>query len=128
MSPWFFNIFFDRVVRQVNDRVMVRGANLRDEKGGGCEIKHVLYTSDTVLVAEIRKHLHHIVSEFERACDNMGLKINVGKRKVLMVKQDQMGSCEKVRVSGEEMEEVGKFNYLGVMIITNGGMGNDVVG
>ena len=36
-----------------------------------------------------------------------------------------MGSCEKVRVNGEEMEEVDKFNYLGVMISTDGGMGEE---
>ena len=45
---------------------------------GGREIKQVLYADDTVLVAEAREHLQHIASEFERACDSMGLKINVG--------------------------------------------------
>ena len=33
-----------------------------------------------------------------------------------------MGSCEKVRVNEEEMQEVGEFNYL-VIISTDGGMG-----
>ena len=75
-----------------------------------------------MFVAETRYHLQHIVNEFERACDSMGLKINVEKSKVL-VKKDQRGSCEKVRVSGEEMQEVDKFNYLGMMISTNGRMG-----
>ena len=42
----------------------------------------------------------------------MELNVNVGKSKVLMVKRDQMGSYEKVRVSGEGMQEVDKFNYL----------------
>ena len=37
-----------------------------------------------------------------------------------------MGSCDKVRVNGEEMQEVDKFNYLGVMISTNSGMGEEV--
>ena len=37
-----------------------------------------------------------------------------------------MGSCEKVRVNGEEMQEVDKFNYLGVMISTDGGMGDEM--
>ena len=55
------------------------------------------------MVAERREHLQHIVSEFE------------------MVKKDQMESCEKVRVSGDEMREVDKFNYLGVMLSTDGG-------
>ena len=62
------------------------------------------------------------MSEFERACDSIRMKINVGKIKVLMVKMDQMGSCEAVRVTGEEMQEVDKFNYLGVMISTGGGV------
>ena len=37
-----------------------------------------------------------------------------------------MGSCEKVRVSGEKVQEVEKFNYLGVVINTDGGMGEEV--
>ena len=42
----------------------------------------------------------------------MGLKINVGKSKVLTINiyRDQIGSCEMVRVNGEEMKEVDKFN------------------
>ena len=64
--------------------------------------------------------------EFERACDSMGLKNNVGKSKVLTIKNDQMGSCEKVRVNGEELQEVDKFDYLRVMISTDGGMGEEV--
>ena len=80
----------------------------------------------TVLVAERREHLQHIASWFERACDSMGLKINVGKSKMLTIKKDQMGSCEKVRVNGEELQEVDKFKYLGVMISTDGGMGEEL--
>ena len=51
------------------------------------------------------------MSEFEGACDSMRLKINIGKSKVFTIKKDQMGSCENVRVNGEEMQEVDKFNY-----------------
>ena len=49
----------------------------------------------------------------------MRLKINVGKSKILMVRKDQMVSCKDVRVSGEEIQEVDKFNYL------DGGMGEE---
>ena len=35
MSPWLLNIFFNRVVRQVNERATRRGVKLRDEDGGG---------------------------------------------------------------------------------------------
>ena len=52
MSPWLFNIFFDRVVRQVNERAMGRGVTLRDENGRCLENKQILYAIDTILTAE----------------------------------------------------------------------------
>ena len=48
-------------------------------EGGG--IKRILYIEDTVFVAETREHFQHIVNEFERPFDRMGLKVNVGKSK-----------------------------------------------
>ena len=71
------------------------GVKLRDENGGGWEIKQVVYADDTALVAETRVH---IVNEFERGCDSMGLKINVWS-KVLKIKNDQIGSFERVKVN-----------------------------
>ena len=68
------------------------------------KIKHVLYACDRVLIAETREHLQDIVNKLERACDSMMLKINVGKSKLLVFKKDQSGSCEKVRVSGKEIQ------------------------
>ena len=50
----------------------------------------------------------------------MGLKINVGKSKGLVIKKDQRRSSTKVRVSGEERQEVDKFKYLEVMRIADG--------
>ena len=55
----------------------------------------------------------------------MGLKYNVGKSKILVVKKDQRRSCEKVRVTGEEIVEVDKFYYLEV-ISRDDGMGKEV--
>ena len=83
MSQWFFNIFFGyRVVRQVNERAAERGMRQRDGNGEDWEIKQVLTAGDKALVAETREYLQHIVNKFERACDNMGLKINIGKSKL----------------------------------------------
>ena len=33
MSTWLFNIFFDKVVRQVNEKAMGKGVKLKDENG-----------------------------------------------------------------------------------------------
>ena len=42
-----FNIFFDRVVRQMNERAMGRGIKLRDQDRGSWEIKQVLNADDS---------------------------------------------------------------------------------
>ena len=47
MSLWLFNIFFGRVVRQVNERLSWREMKLTDENGRGGEIKQILYADDT---------------------------------------------------------------------------------
>ena len=83
-------------------------------------------TSIIWLVAETSKHLHPVVNEFERVWDKMGLKINVGKSKALALKKEQRGSYEKVNVGREEIQGVDKFNYLGIMINVDGGMGEEV--
>ena len=43
------------------------------------------------MVAETSEHLKHIVNEFERACESMGLEINVEKSKVYVVKRTKGG-------------------------------------
>ena len=50
------------MVRQVNERSMRRGVKLRYKNVGNWEVKQVLHANDTVLVAETREHLQHIVS------------------------------------------------------------------
>ena len=65
MSSWLFNIFFDRVVQQVNERVTGKGVKLRDGNGGVWEINKY-YMQMKVLVAETRDYLQYIVNEFER--------------------------------------------------------------
>ena len=82
-SMCLFKIFFDRVVTRLNGRPMGRGVKLRDENGGCWEIKQALYADDTVLVAEAREHLQHIANEFERVCDSMVLKINIGLKRII---------------------------------------------
>ena len=57
----------------------------------------------TLLTAETREYLQYIVNVLERVCNRMGLKINVGN----------VGeSCEKVKLNGEEMQEIDTFKYI----------------
>ena len=79
-----------------------------------------------MLVAETRDHLQNSINKFEIGCESMRLKINIGKRKVLVIKNEKRESYETVRVSGKEMKEVEKYSYLGVMLIVDSGMGEEV--
>ena len=63
----------------MNERAAGKGVEFRDENGVCWELSKY-YMQITVLVDETRELLQHIVSVFERACDSMGMKINVGKR------------------------------------------------
>ena len=56
------------MVRLVNEGARGRGIRLRDVNGRRWKIKQVLLYADyTLLVAETREHLKHIVNEFERS-------------------------------------------------------------
>ena len=59
MSRWFFNVYMDGVVREVNVRVLGKGLELPRANGSRFEIKQLLFTDDTALVAD---------SEEERLC------------------------------------------------------------
>ena len=45
---------------------------------------------------------------------------------MMAVKQDPKTNGEKLQMDGEEMEEVDRFLYMGVIICTDGGMEEDV--
>ena len=60
ISPWRFNIFFERVVRQVNAWATGMGAKMRDRNGGSEKLQKY-YMRMTMFVAETKKHLQYIV-------------------------------------------------------------------
>jgi hypothetical protein len=46
MFPWLFNMFIDGVVREVNARVLERGAALMSDSGGEWQVNEILYADD----------------------------------------------------------------------------------
>ena len=49
MSPWFFNVYMDGVVREVNVRVLGKELELLSANGGRFEINQLLFADDTAL-------------------------------------------------------------------------------
>ena len=79
----------------------------------------LLFADDTVLLAESENQLQRFVNEFVTVCGRRGLKLNVGKSKVMRASENDEQAL-RVCMSGESMEEVSDFRYLGVDISANG--------
>jgi hypothetical protein len=83
MSPWLFSILIDGAVREVDARVMARGAALLSNSGGEWQVNQYAY--DTALIADKECKLQKLVSEFGRVCERRKLSVNVAKSKVMML-------------------------------------------
>ena len=55
MSPWLFNILFDRVVRQINKKATRKGAEMRDGRGKEWEIRQLISPDDTAIEGNNKK-------------------------------------------------------------------------
>ena len=67
MSPWLFNIFMDRVVKDMNR--LEKGPKFW-QNGNNSEIYVLLFADDTVLVADSKGKLLDLVSESSKRTKN----------------------------------------------------------
>ena len=126
MSPWLFNLYMDGVVREVNERVLGRGAKLKGRNGLTWEVNQLLFADDTALVADSEKKLRRLVNEFGRVCERRKLKVNVAKSKVMRCARDGVVGTLQVCLNGEVLEEVESFKYLGSNVAASGGVEDEV--
>ncbi len=95
----------------------------------------------TVLLAESEGILQRIVDEFDGVCKRRKLKVNTGKRTVMVferareqtinfAKPYRVGSeailgC-KIWLGKEKMEKVNEFKYLGTILCKHGSMEGEI--
>ena len=60
-----------------------RGLKLLRANGGRFEINYLLFTDDTALVADSKEKLWRLENEFDRECEKIKSRLNVGKSKVM---------------------------------------------
>jgi len=126
MSPWLFNMFMDGVVKEVNARVMSRGAELLEGNGVSWQVSQLLFADDTALVADSEEKLRRLVVEFGIVCERRKLRVNVGKSKVMRCSRNGVVGTLDIRLNGEVLEEVESFRYLGSDVAANGGLEYEV--
>ena len=66
MSPWLFNVYMNRVVREVNVRWLGKGLDLPRANVGRFEINQLLFADDTALVADSEEKLCRLVVEYAK--------------------------------------------------------------
>ncbi len=93
-----------------------------------------LYADDIVLLAESEGIFQRIVDKFDRVCRRRRLKVNTGKRKVIVFERAREQTIDfatlyRVRPEailgckiwlGKKMEKVNKFKYLGTILCKHG--------
>jgi hypothetical protein len=106
MSPWLFNIYIDHCMRQA--RIADVGLKVGIER-----VCRLLYADDTVLMAESAEDLQRLLTRMEEECEKMGMRINVGKTKVVVFEKDEVRTECKMLLKGGVLEQVSEFTYLG---------------
>ena len=118
MSPWLFNVFMDKIVREGVES-FIRGVKMSTT-----EVSIVLFADDVMLLTEKKEDMETNLRELKKAMSKWGMKIHWGKTKVMMV--SRQGEECKVCVDGEEIEQVQNMKYLGAILSAEGTCGEKI--
>ena len=90
---WLFNVYMDAVMKELKTG-MGRGGVRLPKEGRGWILLGLLYADDLVLCSDLEEDLRAIVGRFIEVCRRRGLKVNEGKRKVMLIGGEEGLECE----------------------------------
>src|SRR6266576_1795586 len=105
LSPTLFNMYEEEMI---NEFLENEGSNI-----GGRKISCVRFADDMVLIDESKEKMQKMLNRLERKCREYGMKINVGKTKVMRI-GDKEGV--KLKVNGKNIQQVMEYRYLGTRL------------
>lgn len=79
-----------------------------------------VYADDIVLMAKSKQELQNEVTEWASAIRDNGMRINVQKRKVIVLAWQMKVEYLNINWEGRELEQVNEFDYLGKLITSDG--------
>jgi hypothetical protein len=88
------------------------------------QIEDLDYADDLALMSHTERQIQEKTERVGRFGQQVGLKINAKKTKLMTVNIDRE---VKTTVSGEDIETVKRFSYLGSVITENGGAEEDIL-
>jgi len=106
LSPALFNLVMDEIIKQTRAMAGYRM--------GTKEVKVVCYADDAVLFANSEDNLQRLLFNFTNKAKEFNMEVSTGKTKSMVISKDPI-RC-KLEIDKKIIEQVMKFNYLGVEI------------
>src|SRR5574340_1259575 len=102
----------------------MRNTGLEEAQAGikiaGRNMNNLRYADDTILMAE-REELKSLVMKVKEESENIGLKLNIQKTKIMA-----SGPITSWEIHGETVETVSDFIFLGSKITTDGDCSHEI--
>ena len=116
MSPYLFNLYAEYIMRnagldEAQGRIRIAGRN----------INNLRYADDTTLMAESEEELKSLLMKVKEESEKLGLKLNIQKLKIMA-----SGPITSWQITGEIMETVTEFIFLGSKIIEDGDCSHEI--
>ena len=109
LSPVPFNIYIEELIQEA----------LETEDGGikvgGVLVKALRFADDQAMIASSQESLQIMMNRLNEVSEKWGMKINIKKTKVMVISRDKVKTVE-LELSGQKIEQVHEFCYLGSMI------------
>ena len=110
LSPLLFIIFMDKIVKSAN----ING----NVDIGGVVFNCLSYADDLVLLSSVASDLQEGLENLNISCENFGMKISVGKTKVMHVGKTRKNVV--CALNECNLEQVASFKYLGCTFSEDG--------
>ena len=106
LSPTLFNLHLEEIIGESFDGK--RGVSI-----GGRRIECIRFADDMEVIAENTKVFQEILTELNNTCKEYGMNINKKKTKFMIL--GGKGKRATMKIEGETIEQVNKFQYLEVL-------------
>ena len=116
LSPILFSLIMDKIISSLPRQL---GYSME-----GTQTQAICYADDAVLLADSEENLQNILMKFEQSAKKLNMEISLKKTKCLSTSKANQ-KCE-IKLGDTILEQVAKFNYLGVEISSNGNLREEV--
>ena len=125
LSPYLFNVYAEMIMRNFRDDPGRYDDSEEPERDtydsisiGGRSLPEMRYADDTVLLSSTPEGLEKMILSVKQHSENQNLFLNAKKTKIM--RSDKTERATNIVISGDTIEEVTDFDYLGSLLAQNG--------